>query len=58
MVYFQEKMVDRDALCPINLMSYKLNQLQHRPDKCSKFQFLHPKNVKFYQLKHKLEKCS
>ena len=51
-------MVDRDALCPINEMSYKLNQLQHRPDKCSKFQFLHPKNVKFYQLKHKLEKCS
>ena len=35
MVYYREKMVDRDALCPKNVMSYKLNQLQHRPDKCS-----------------------
>ena len=23
-------MVDRDALCPINVMSFKFNQLQHR----------------------------
>ena len=37
MAYFQEKMVDRDALCLINVMSYKFNQLQHRPDKCSYF---------------------
>ena len=34
MVYYREKMVDRDALCPKNVMSYKLNQLQLRPDKC------------------------
>ena len=33
MVYYQEKIVDRNALCPKKVMSYKLNQLQHRPDK-------------------------
>ena len=33
MVYYREKMVDRDVLCPINVMSFKFNQLQHRPDK-------------------------
>ena len=32
MVHYQEKMVDRDALCPINVMSFKFNQLQHRHD--------------------------
>ena len=37
MVYYQEKMVDRDALCLINVMSYKLNQL--RPQ-CYKSQIL------------------
>ena len=38
-------MVDRDALCPKNVMSYKLNQLQHRPDKCSKWTNLGPISV-------------
>ena len=27
MVYYREIMVDRDALCPINVMSFKFNQL-------------------------------
>ena len=35
MVFYQEKMVDRDALCPINVMTFKFNKLQPRPDICS-----------------------
>ena len=34
-VYAREKKVDKDALCPINVISKKCNQLQHRPEKCS-----------------------
>ena len=31
MVFYREKMVDRDALYLINVMSFKFSQLQHRP---------------------------
>ena len=33
MVYAQEKTVDKDAICPKNVMYFKFNQFQHRPDK-------------------------
>ena len=33
MVYAREKKVDKDAICPINVMSQKFNHLQHLPDK-------------------------
>ena len=31
MVYFREKMFDRDGICPINVMSFKFNHLQQDP---------------------------
>ena len=31
-VYAQEKKVDKDAMCPINVISKKCTQLRHRQD--------------------------
>ena len=36
MVHFPIKNVNKDAICPINVMSLKFNQLQHRPHIISK----------------------
>ena len=33
MVYAQEKTVNKNAICPINVVSLKLDQFHHRPDK-------------------------
>ena len=48
MVHYREKMVDRDALCPINVMSFEFNQLQHRPDKFLNDSSDKPINLIFY----------
>ena len=42
---FPRKMVDKDAICSINVMPFKFNQLQHRPDKCSVDLIFHTLNV-------------
>ena len=34
-VLFQIKKVDKDAIVPINVISLKLDQIHHRPDKSS-----------------------
>ena len=34
-VYARGKKVDKDAICPINVISKKSTQLQHRLEKCS-----------------------